>query len=401
MRTRTRRSSIGALHGRLYTAWLGGVWLPGATMKDSGRTYQSTIIDRLGRNVANPLHSVQMHVTRNSAKVEALKWPTLYRGDVGVSLAELSMSAMDLWTIQDLNAWGTKGAARARVIQPVLDLPVVLGELTEIRQMATGLTSAARHIIRSANGKRDAIRRLRDFLKGVGQLDLYVAFGIFPIVDTVARLKKAYGTNAQMITDIVNVDKKWIHREFTLRKTDKSWEETISNGCFPSSPRTWMWNNKVHVSNRVRDRIWFSTWIRLQLPEGLARPERDELIRKMLYGGGLAQARVLYELAPYSWLADWFQSAGDFLANASDHSLYRWKFACTMHETIHEKSFRGTVGYFFNTTKLSVHPTATVRATVKRREPYLWGKVGVTTANLSAFRAFIAASLAASKLPSN
>jgi hypothetical protein len=71
------------------------------------------------------------------------------------------------------------------------------------------------------------------------------------------------------------------------------------------------------------NRFWFSArfkyWIK---PVGAGKLERflqAEHVNRILYGTDLSPS-LLYELMPWSWLADWGSSAGDSIANFFEDS---------------------------------------------------------------------------------
>jgi len=340
---------------------------------------------------------VQGGYTRDKISIEVTNWPTRYVGEIGVSSSALSTSSWDLWTVQDLSAWGTKGANKARLIKPVLDLPVIVGELAEAKQLVTGLGSLVRHIRAAAKTDRQAIARIRDLIRGSGEQNLYLAFGVYPILETLERLNRLESSISRAIARIDEIEGKWIHREIVLLDDDRVNTTTVSDGVFPPKiAQTWMGTNEAEIVDHIRDKIWFSTWIRLKLPK-MTKPERYDYLRDKLLGGP-PSGKVLYELAPYSWMADWFTSAGAFVANAMDHTLYQWKFPCTMHETSFDRKVTGRLELVYGSERRWMYPKGYGKFTVKRREPFLWSSIGISAESINTFRGFIAASLAASRI---
>jgi len=173
------------------------------------------------------------------------------------------------------------------------------------------------------------------------------------------------------------------------------------NVCWPEHfAQSWIRSNKGDITTTLSERIWFETNVRYDIGPDPFSKENEEKFRSMLLGGPLS-GKVLYELAPYSWLADWFTSVGSAIANAMDHTLYQWHMPCVMHESTYDRTIKGEFRYWKNSTSDSayVNPTGRKKVTVKRRKSYVGSEIGIASGEMDTFRKAIAAFLVASKTP--
>lgn len=368
---------------------------------------ESSIFDELGRGKVNNLHSYQIKSwQRDNPLIHAEDQLSAqrYDGTVGISNEHLEVPFGVESTIQDLNAWATIGASRALLLKPIIDLPVVIGEATEARQLGTGAAGLVRHLRRISSSKTDFLEKLADAWKGAGEATLYGLFGVKPLVEVVAEMLNYQASIDRELNRLLTLANKWQHFQVNLLDDATSSSEDLADPFEPASTfLTWVKSTKAVAVTTRSEKIWYEGYIRLNLPE-FARPHAREMeLLKRLHGIGPSDAgtaaRVLYELLPFSWLVDWFTSAGALAKLASEHSAYSWKMTCIMHETDYHKKVDGLLRYWSREDgtlrEKFQHLGGEIRVTVKRRRRDALFTFGLATQKGDPFKYAILAALAA------
>jgi hypothetical protein len=367
--------------------------------------YLSEIWDKLGWNRVNPLHSYQIRASRTNISIKAEKWPGKYVGEVSIANGNMSPPFGVETTLSSMNAWATKGAQRARTLKPPIDWGVQIGEIREATQLMDNVDLQVAEIKRRSHSKVSAIRRLNQLTRGLGNVGLGITFGVLPLQRLLTQLPT-------MVADVENAmfkakfnDGKTFHRHITLRDTERNVRYFLPGACWPAQfAEAWMYENSGTVHVILKEKIWFETDLVYNLPvdSGI---DKHETLRQIIKGTRI-DGSVLYELTPFSWLIDWFTSAGAIINNSMDHTLYRFKNPCIMHESQHTKHVNGKLTYWTGHTpwggsdvKRTVHPKSTVKVTVKRRQGYNWGSIGLTLEPLSGYQASVLAFLAGKTRP--
>jgi hypothetical protein len=230
--------------------------------------------------------------------------------------SELSNAEQQLFTL------GAKAVKLARPNKPQIDLSVTIGELRK-----EGLPS----LIGSLAGRT---RTVKDAFRNGGSEYLNVQFGWGPIVrDLIALLKLIPETRKrieQYERDIGKLVRRRIH--FPVRK------ETVIGSTYSTQPSLYLpmagtpWGSvpEDHISFRpngqvpeqvtqTTEEIWFSGGFRFyhrSVPEALSDLASFEEKANLLLGTRL-DPEVLWNLAPWTWLSDWFVNFGDVLGNMS------------------------------------------------------------------------------------
>lgn len=367
---------------------------------------ESHIFDDLGRDRVNPLLSYQIKswVRSNpSIAAEDQFSAQRYDGEVGFDNSHMEMPFGVESTLQDLSAWATIGASRALLVKPFIDVPVLAGEILEAKQLSTGIQGLIRHIKRLNSNKQSALESIKEVWNGLGEGTLYGLFGVKPLVETVMEMADLDLRIERKINALVAKSNKWQHFHVDLLDDASSASVDLTDPFTPAK-QLLSWVHEVSgekVTTRT-DKIWYEGWIRLNLPKLPPRELRDQL-RKRLYGLGPSDAgtaaRVLYEITPYSWLADWFTSAGALAKLAAEHSAYDWRKTCVMHETDYHRKMTGLLSYWAiqdgQHVKKVCKPKAEVRVVVKRRQRDPLFKLGVATQKGDPFKYAVLAALAA------
>lgn len=396
MRYRSNSYLLPEMGGKVYF-WL-VTWHLASEEVVEAVSMPSFIYDDVGRKRVNPLYSLQQRGSRTTHSVTMNDGYDRYVGEVAVKGSYVKPSWLSANSFQDLNAWATIGASKARTIKPVINLNVAAGELLELRQMAVSLRQIDSAFISAADTKKSKIERWNSLLEGGSSATLGHLFGVLPL--------------ARLLEDVVNLDRN-LNRSLrhVMRKNNK-WQKfnyellnetsstsVVHNDCI--GPRDGLVTSVVINTGTVQevtvDRIWYEGSIRLRLPKkptlnGLTVTQREFLTGKLT--GRELNGEVLYELAPFSWMLDWYTSLGAFVANAMDHTLYQWKFPCVMHETVTKRTVKGLLEYKVPGGTEIVKPESSCTRTIKRRKAHVFDSIGLAVGGLDPFRAAVLASLA-------
>jgi len=208
-----------------------------------------------------------------------------------------------------LNGLGNQAMKRSDPSNPLIDVPVFLGELREgfPRVIASGL-------LRS---------RLKDF-RELGSEYLNVEFGWKPFLSDIFGGLDAHDKAIKLIRETKVRGSKVSHRRYDYPITRTTEKTTIATGAslVPVLSSALFLSNTgtVYRERKLETQRWFSGAFRHYVPDVLDQyedqAERLRLLRKE-YGLRLTPD-ALWELAPWSWMLDWFINVGDVLANVSN-----------------------------------------------------------------------------------
>lgn len=194
--------------------------------------------------------------------------------------------------------------ARVNPSTPMVDLGTAVGET-----ITGGLPSI---VGRSLWKERTQLAR------GAGSEYLNYQFGWVPLVNDIRDFAKTVIDSNTIISQYENGSGQRQHRRYTFPDTSSAVTYTPprSSGVWPGDTRTWRTGTSYEksISDYSEDELWFSGCFRYYLPKsGLGR--YTHLARK-LYGASLTPS-TLWNMAPWSWAADWFGNVGDVMTNIS------------------------------------------------------------------------------------
>jgi hypothetical protein len=213
-----------------------------------------------------------------------------------------------------LDSWGTSAIAQVIPTKSETDLAVTAAEL-----VGGGLPK----IIGAGLLKS----QLKDFRK-VGDEYLNYEFGIKPLISDVQSVAKSIVTAAERIKQLERDSGRLVRRRFTFPPREESMVTTATgNAAVPAGwTYTYLWNstagNRRRTTTSFKTERWFSGAFTYHL--NLGERQRSQLYNaadnaRLLLGVKL-DAEVLWNLAPWSWLADWFGNVGDIATNMSHFS---------------------------------------------------------------------------------
>jgi hypothetical protein len=154
---------------------------------------------------------------------------------------------------------------------------------------------------------------------------LNTEFGIIPLLSDIVKLRNAVAKSAAIVRQLKRDSGRIVRRRFSFPPSVTTTTTTyqvprsvalygyISDYCSSGS------FTSQTVTDVTTRRVWFTGAFSYFLDPGkdlVGRFKRYEQLNNQLYGTRLTAATV-WELAPWSWLVDWFSDVGKVLSNAS------------------------------------------------------------------------------------
>jgi hypothetical protein len=165
-----------------------------------------------------------------------------------------------------------------------------------------------------------------NFHQSIGGEFLNYSFGIAPTVSDVKDLVNAVLKASKVIKQYHKDSGKTVRRRRSAAPLETV--EVTQNVPIPpnNGPRIEGWGDgaiatygSIQLTRTITTRSWFSGAYSYHLADSegiIGKMERFEQEANRLLGSRLTP-EVLWELSPWSWLADWFANVGDILTNAS------------------------------------------------------------------------------------
>jgi len=217
---------------------------------------------------------------------------------------------------------GAEAVKRARPNKPQIDLSVTIGELRK-----EGIPA----LIGSLAGRS---RTLVDLFRSGGKEYLNLQFGWVPILRDLTALVQLVSTSKTLLLqyerDIERLVRRRIHFPDQI-DVDQTLQFTASASEYRRATGTpWGYPPETHLSfrpagqvpeqvNQTITKTWFSGAFRFyhrSVPKALEHLAQIENEANLLMGTRL-DPEVLWNLAPWTWLSDWFINFGDVVGNAS------------------------------------------------------------------------------------
>nr|UJQ85872.1 MAG: hypothetical protein 1 [Leviviridae sp.] len=201
----------------------------------------------------------------------------------------------------ELDALGTTAIARTEPTNPAFDLSTFIGELR-----AEGIPNMPNLVTREKTLAA----------KNAGGDYLNVEFGWLPLVRGI----RDFAETVKKSDDIVRTYQE--HANIVMKRSYEwpvlrnSAAEPINSGSVPTDGGSWLGGG---YWQSIYQRTWFEADYVYYLPTGGAvndKIRRFGSYARKLYGIDLTP-EVLWNLAPWSWAADWFANTGDIMHNIS------------------------------------------------------------------------------------
>lgn len=201
-----------------------------------------------------------------------------------------------------LIADGTTAIARTEPTNPAFSLSEVIGELR-----AEGLP----------NLPGSTAMRQASLARSAGSEYLNIEFGWNPLIRSVRDFAKVVDQSDQILTQYNRDSGRLIRRRLELANDSR---RTVSYGNFSVAPSAGAIGSATgSITVTSGQRTWFSGAFVYHLPTGNGVSDTisryGSYARKLL--GVELTPEVLWNLAPWSWAADWFGNVGDVAHNIS------------------------------------------------------------------------------------
>jgi hypothetical protein len=236
---------------------------------------------------------------------------TRYTGPVpagGYSIGSLGNSS----TESQLNAAGATAISRAIPTAPAANVSVMLAELF-------------REGVPAAVGSTLLKNRFRDY-RDIGGEYLNYQFGWKPIVSDLKSVSKAIMDSQEILDQLERDSGRYVRRKFAFPSVTQS--STSSGGSVGHpvqsyTPSGMIWNaDSWRRDTTFSQRRWFSGAFtyHFEQPTSVGGRMRSAAQKaRILYGLDLTP-EVVWNLTPWSWMADWVANAGDVMSNVSRFS---------------------------------------------------------------------------------
>lgn len=305
----------------------------------------------------------------------------------------------------ELEAWGATAIARCKPTSSPADLVTFLGEtLKDGLPLIPGISLLEKKLLHPAQA---------------GGEFLNWEFGIQPLISDVNKFIDATRHTDKVLSQFERDAGKLVRRSFRFPRVFKELSRTVTSisGSAPApaygmlggdtiatsslyDPSLNVGKPAVEIVEELTQNRWFKGAFTYHLPTGYdSRLKLRGLAEKVnvVYGTKLTPGR-LYNLAPWSWAADWFGSTGDVLNNISDVAQYGlvmpWGYI--MEHTIVRRVYT-QVGVNFKSKSIQpVPPLVFVTETKIRRQANPFG-FGVSYDSLSGSQLAILAALGISR----
>jgi len=226
------------------------------------------------------------------------------------SIALTPLAEMTVAETQSLIAAGTTAIARCIPTNPVSGLSNFLGELKR-----DGLPSAP------GAQMRDNVDQIR---KGIGSEYLNLEFAFKPILSDIRNFSSVVVNHDKVIKQYLKDSGKNIKRRYSFPTATTVVSSVIGTNLRPSGPPSKYFTAGGTLSLETVTTVdrWFTGEFCYYLNfnnNTMGTLQRHEAYANKLLGTRLSP-ELLWNLAPWSWAADWFSNAGDVFHNVSAFS---------------------------------------------------------------------------------
>jgi hypothetical protein len=244
--------------------------------------------------------------------------------------------AGDVSSLLTLNGMGATAISRVLPTNPASDAMVFLGET-----LKEGIPNMIGSQLLKSKGK--------DY-REYGSEYLNYQFGIAPIVSDLKSFGQTAHNAAAIMRQYERDSGKNIRRRYAF-PIDREVETTVREGTYPDLTTGAYFNSsgQLKTTTTYEREVWFSGCFTYYLNLGKSQADRMQYAAqqaKRLYGVRLTPD-VLWNLAPWSWAADWVANTGDVLKNISafstDGLVMRYGYIMETRRVTVDRVLRGAV----------------------------------------------------------
>lgn len=236
-----------------------------------------------------------------------------------------------------LTVEGTRALNQMRPTAPLSGLGVTIGELREGVPKLIG-AGALKALMGDARGRHRVLKEGSDEY-------LNWEFGWKPLVSDLMDASRAVQQSEKIINQLYRDSGRDVRRRFGFPVTKETTIEEVG-GAYPNPPGpTYLWDasGRTYLTTTTMRRVWVSGMCRYYVPPAddlRGRIQRQAMEANRLYGLR-PDPEVLWNLAPWTWLADWVSDTGALIGNLSSFAFdgLVWKYAYLMEHTIETRKY--------------------------------------------------------------
>lgn len=194
--------------------------------------------------------------------------------------------------------------------------------------------------------------RFRDY-RDIGGEYLNYQFGWKPIVSDVKKVAKAVSDSERILTQLQRDSGKTVRRRFKFPPVLSTKTSVGTGRPYPALNSTSYYSDMTRqVIDTVEQRKWFSGAFtyHFEMSDSQMGRLRDQARNARVLLGLDLNPSVLWNLSPWSWLADWVSNAGDVLSNVStfSHDGLVMRYGYIMETTMETRSVLYSGGTYYN-----------------------------------------------------
>lgn len=236
-----------------------------------------------------------------------------------------------------LDAAGTTAIARTIPTAPAADVSVMLGEIF-------------REGVPRAIGAAMLKNRFRDY-RDVGGEYLNYEFGWKPIVNDLKKVARAIQDSERILSQLERDSGRNVRRKFQFPTVYTTAQTQAAGRPYPALNTAVYTDQTKTELHSFMQRRWFSGCFTYHFERSGAsrgRMQQAALNAGQLLGLELTPA-VVWNLAPWSWLADWVTNAGDVMSNVSRFSQdgLVMRYGYVMEHTVQTRSISYEGGSYY------------------------------------------------------
>lgn len=245
--------------------------------------------------------------------------------------------------------------------------------------------------------------------KAIGDEYLNYQFGWKPLANDLGTTAAAIVDHDALIEQYVRDSGRMVRRRFEF-PDKKSSRQVMSKGSVdpwisPSSSYMYDWTSentgKVVLFEEFEQKTWFSGAFTYYVPDRGNSTLKDNMAREVILArhayGIQFTPEAVWNLAPWTWLLDWFGNAGDVLHNFSAFAIdgQVLKYGYIMEHTVTKWTYTWQGKSQLRTSRVP-EPITLVSESKVRKQANPYG-FGISFDGLSAFQKSILAALGLSK----
>ncbi|DAD49915.1 TPA_asm: maturation protein [ssRNA phage ESO000] len=282
-------------------------------------------------------------------------WPNGY-GSFTISDSDLEGVGVSGTYGANYNSGASYGPDAYNRYKPKLNSASLGQALIEMRDFIPMLKTSAKGFhdiwtsLRTRSGKLSP--------KAFGDHYLNHVFGWLPFVNDIVQTYSTYQNHSKRISQLRKNNGKWQTRGGTIEmiesQSDIELKEDLSGYVLPALPAAFFSDDAYYSGKRVLSsvhqeyysKVWFEGRFRYYLPSLVAPDDNlNKVVNAIHMYGARVSPSLIWKVTPWTWLADWFGSAGDMISNAEDYlfgltSLYAYVMRHTYTRNVNNSTIR-------------------------------------------------------------